>query len=268
MKSYINYFKLRFITNLQYRAAALAGISTQIFFGLIFIMVYLAFYESNNISTLPMNWNELVTYIWLTQAFLSLVFPYDTDYELLEMIKNGNLAYELIRPQNFFLKFYIKNIAKKITATLLKCFPIIIFAFIIPSPLRMSLPLSFTHFILFILSLITSCLLISAINISVHILTMFTIDSRGVLSIYNVICEILAGITIPIPFFPTWLKTITNILPFRYICDLPFRIYSGSIGINVGIKMLFGSLIWIIIFYIIGQFISKKALKKAVIQGG
>ena len=40
MKSYISYFKIRFITNLQYRMDAIAGITTQIFFGLIFIMVY------------------------------------------------------------------------------------------------------------------------------------------------------------------------------------------------------------------------------------
>ena len=44
MKSYLNFFKLRIITNLQYRAAALAGISTQLFFGFVYIMVYLALY--------------------------------------------------------------------------------------------------------------------------------------------------------------------------------------------------------------------------------
>ena len=47
MKSYLNYFKLRVITNLQYRVASIAGISTQFFFGLVYIMVYLALYESN-----------------------------------------------------------------------------------------------------------------------------------------------------------------------------------------------------------------------------
>ena len=46
MSYYLSYFKLRFITSLQYRAAALAGISTQFFFGFVFIMVYVAFYES------------------------------------------------------------------------------------------------------------------------------------------------------------------------------------------------------------------------------
>ncbi len=37
MKSYLSYFRLRFITNLQYRMEAIAGICTQVFFALIFI---------------------------------------------------------------------------------------------------------------------------------------------------------------------------------------------------------------------------------------
>ena len=41
MRAYLNYFKLRIITNLQYRAAALAGIGTQLFFGLTYIMLYI-----------------------------------------------------------------------------------------------------------------------------------------------------------------------------------------------------------------------------------
>jgi len=268
MRSYLSYFKLRLITNLQYRAAALAGIGTQIFFGLVFIMVYLAFYESNNVSSLPMEWNELVTYIWLNQAFYALVYPFERDKELLEMIKNGNLAYELIRPQNFFLKFYIKMIAKKVISTLLRCIPVIIFAFLLPSPLKLSLPLSITHFILFLISLITSCLLVCVLTITVHLITMFTIDSRGILSMYSVISEVFSGGTIPIPFFPNWLKVISYILPFRYICDLPFRVYSGSIGITEGMNLLLTSCIWIIVIFILGQLISRFALKKAVIQGG
>ena len=268
MKAYLNYFKLRFIINLQYRVAALAGISTQIFFGLVFIMVYLAFYESNNVTNYPMEWNELATYIWLNQAFYALVYPFERDNDLLEMIKNGDLSYELIRPQNFYTKFYIKMIAKKTVSTLLRSIPVIILAFILPYPLKMSMPLSITHFILFLLSIITSCFLVSALTITIHLLTMFTIDSRGILSIYSVICEIFSGGTIPIPFFPNWLKTITYLLPFRYIADFPFRVYSGNIEVSEGVNLLLQSIIWIIVVFILGQIISKKALKKAVIQGG
>ena len=64
------------------------------------------------------------------------------------------------------------------------------------------------------------------------------------------------------------LKKIAYILPFRFISDLPFRIYSGSISINQGINNIIEAIIWTILFIIIGNLITKNALKKAVIQGG
>ena len=70
MRAYLSYFKLRFITHLQYRAAAWAGIATQVFFGFVYIMVYIAFYESGS-SSLPMELPQLITYIWLNQSLLS-----------------------------------------------------------------------------------------------------------------------------------------------------------------------------------------------------
>lgn len=268
MKAYIHYFKLRFITNLQYRVAALAGISTQFFFGFVFILVYFAFYESNPNSSYPMDWNNLITYIWLGQAFYALTYPYERDKELLNMIIDGNLAYEIIRPQNLFIKFYIKMIAKKMVASLLRSLPIIVIGFLLPHPFKLSLPLSISHFLLFLVALLISCLLVSLLTIIVHILIMFTIDSKGTIDIYSVIAEVFSGGTIPIPFFPDWLKTIAYFLPFRYISDFPFRVYSGDIGINEGLTLLFQSIIWIIALVIFGLFITKYALKKAVIQGG
>ena len=70
MKSYISYFKLKFKTGLQYRAAALAGISTQFFFGFVYVSIYIAFYESGS-SNLPMELSELVSYVWLGQSFFA-----------------------------------------------------------------------------------------------------------------------------------------------------------------------------------------------------
>ena len=268
MRSYTKYFKLRFITNLQYRAAAIAGISTQIFFGLIFAFVYLAFYKSNPNANYPMGWNELITYIWLEQAFYALIYPFEKDEELLNMIKNGNLAYELIRPQNIFIKFYIKMIAKKVVSSLMRAIPVLTIASLLPKPLNLSLPTTISSLILFLASLTISCLLISSITVLVHILTMYTIDSKGILSIYSVILEVFSGSTIPIPFFPNWLKKIAYILPFRFISDLPFRVYSGSININQGITNIIEAIICTIVTIIIGNLITKNALKKAVLQGG
>ena len=107
MKSYLSYFKLKFLTGLQYRAAALAGLSTQFFFGFVYISVYIAFYESGS-GTIPMPLDELVSFIWLNQAFFALVFMWYKDKEILSMIKNGNVAYELCRPQDLYFMWFFK----------------------------------------------------------------------------------------------------------------------------------------------------------------
>ena len=97
---------------------------------------------------------------------------------------------------------------------------------------------------------------------------MYTIDDKGFITIYAAIAEVFMGGTIPLPFFPNWLLKIANLLPFRYIGDFPFRIYSGSISLYEGTHLLIGSFIWIIIIIALGYSISKITLRKAVIQGG
>jgi ABC-2 type transport system permease protein len=268
MKSYLTYFKIRLITEFQYRASAIAGIFTQFFFGIVFIMVYFAFYQSNGTIVPPMKWQELINYLWLQQAFFAIIYPFLKDNELLDMIKNGNVAYEIIRPQNFYLKWYIKLLSKKVSAVILRFSPIIIISLILPSPYNLSAPISIINFILFIIALIISSLLSTSLILIIHILTMFTMDSKGLTSIYSAIAEIFSGSTIPIPFFPLWLQKIAYLLPFKYIGDLPFRLYSGSINYLNGIQLILLSLIWLLILIFIGFIISKKALNKAVIQGG
>ncbi len=268
MRAYFNYFKLRIITNLQYRAAALAGISTQLFFGMTYIMLYLALYESNAGVSTPMNLDNLITYVWLQQAFLILMYPYVKDQELLGMIRNGNLAYELVRPQDFYLKFYIKMLSERMVACFLRFSPIIILGLILPKPYKLGLPYSFESFILFIIGLLFSVLLVTSLALLIHIITMFTLADDGVINIYAMTAGVFMGSLIPIPFLPKFMIKIGNFLPFKYIGDLPYRIYSGDINVLNGRMLLFGSFIWIVIIIIIGYMVSKLALKKAVIQGG
>ena len=268
MKSYLNLFKLRIITEIQYRAAALAGISTQLFFGFMYIMFYIALYTSNKNITVPMNLKEIITYMWLGQAFFALRIPVLQDKELLNMIKDGNLAYEIIRPQNFYLKFYVKLYAHRLVATMLRFLPIIVIGLLLPEPYNLSLPSSTSSFILFLILLILSSLLVTSMTLLVHLITMFTIDSRGVFSFYSVIGELFMGGIVPIPFLPKFLRIMANALPFRFLSDSPYRIYMGNIPVSEGLGLIFLCILWIIITMAIGYIVSKIALRKAVIQGG
>ena len=268
MKAYFSYFKLRFITNLQYRAAAWAGIATQVFFGFVYIMVYMAFYESGGSSALPMELPQLITYVWLNQALLSLFNLFYKDQELFNLVKTGNIAYELARPKNLYFMWYFKVIGQRLAMVLLRSIPFLIFLVILPEPYRISLPVSLNHFFLFILTMITGTFLMTALITLYPIITMHTLNEKGVVGIIIALADILSGVVVPIPFFPKFLQKISSILPFQYISDLPFRIYVGNISIKEGLYGLIIQLIWLIILIIIGYTLMQKSLKKVTVQGG
>lgn len=267
MKFYKSYFKLRFIGSLQYRAAAIAGILTQLFFGIIYIFVYLAFYESSK-NTGPMKVEELVSYLWLNQAFFSLVYMFYKDREIFNLIKNGNVSYELTRPKNLYFMWYFKIIAQRLSFVTLRCLPIILIAVILPSPYNLSAPLSLAHFMLFIVSLVIGTLLMTSIITFYHVITLKELNEQGITNIFMALSDLLSGGVVPIPFFPLFLQKIANILPFRYVSDLAFRIYSGNIGIKEGLFGILIQIVWLIIMLLVGNILTNKNLRRIVVQGG
>lgn len=267
MKTYLSYFKLKFITGLQYKAAALAGISTQFFFGFVYISVYVAFYESGS-SNLPMSLKQTVSYVWFGQIFFAIVYLWYKDKDIIKLIKTGNVAYELCRPQDLYFMWASKILGERLSNVTLRFLPVLLISLILPTPYNLDLSITLPRFIIFMFSLTLSIILMTFLVLLYHIICLFTLDEKGIVNIFMVISDILSGIVIPIPFFPNCLQSVSNILPFRYISDFPFRLYIGNITMIEGLRGLIIQIIWIIILVIIGRLLTKKALKKAIIQGG
>ena len=267
MRGYIKYFKTQAINELQYKAAAFAGVSTQVFWGFLNTMVFVAFYSHVSTSvdiTLP----QLITYVWLNQAFLRLVYVRVIDSTLLKQIKNGNVAYELCRPYNLYNWWFIKYFAQKYASVLLRCIPIIILGILLPAPYTLLGPYSALSFILFIISLILGSLVLIAIQMIILCIAFFTNEGKGISDILFIIGDILAGAVFPLPLMPKIVQRISSYLPFRLIADLPFRVYSGNINIDTAFTSIIAQIIWLIILLILGQLIMKVALRKVCIQGG
>ncbi len=93
MKPYLAILSSRFRTLLQYRTAALAGAGTQVFFGLLRVMIFDAFYRSST-APQPMSSGQVTTYIWLGQAMMMLMMI-NVDPEIAAMVRTGSVAYEM-----------------------------------------------------------------------------------------------------------------------------------------------------------------------------
>jgi ABC-2 type transport system permease protein len=205
MNVYYSVLKLRLLHGLQYRVAALAGVATQFFWGFMYIMIFEAFYE-HAADPPPISLRELVTYIWLQQAFLAFVMLWFRDQELFQLITSGNIAYELCRPCGLYGFWYAKLLAQRLSAALLRCFPILFVAFSLPDRYRMTIPPSLASGLLFVLSLLLGLLLLVAISMFIYISVFITMSPVGSLLMFGVIGEFLAGLIIPVPLMPDWLQ--------------------------------------------------------------
>lgn len=267
MKAYLSFFRIRFIHGLQYRAAAYAGIITQLAFGLMYIMLYSAFYE-NNISATTMSFSQLSSYLWLQQAFLALFMTWFLDNDIFDLITGGNVAYELCRPLDLYAMWFSKSCAVRLSKAVLRCFPILIIAFFMPEPYKLHLPNSIYTLFAFIASMILAFMLVVAYCMLIYILCFYTISPMGIRMAMIMLADFFSGSLVPLPLMPDWFNKYSYILPFAAMQNVPFRIYSGNISIEQVWQNMLVQLIWLIILIILGRFILSRALKRTVVQGG
>lgn len=265
MSSYFGLFKMTFKGELQYRAKALSGIVTQLFWGLLYIYLYTAFMGKKIIDGFSIS--QMISYVWVGQAFFVLRFS-DLPKNCAKEIESGNVCYKFVRPVDLYNQWFAEHFGYKLSATLIRCFPLLVCAFLMPKSLRLMLPVSFASFGLFIVALIIGAMMTSAISMISVYLTFKTLSAKGILTMVNAICGVLGGMYVPLVFMPQSAQNVLNYLPFRFIFDLPARIYIGNIPPIEALKLIAIAFAWLVALILIGRLLIKFAGKKTVIQGG
>ncbi len=272
MKAYWSLFVARFALLLQYRAAALAGIATQFFWGIVKVMIVEAFF-THTTSTQPINFREAVGYIWLVQGFLFAVVPWGGDKDIQELIRSGTVGYDLLRPTDLYNFWLTRALALRTAPIILRAIPLLcIVVFIFPlvgiSQWSLAFAPSFASFVAFLISFIGAIILSSALTMLFTVSMMWTISGEGVNNIFPTFILIFSGMIVPLPFFPEWIKPLLNVLPFSGLVDKPFRIFIGNLPPNLLPSVLLHQAFWIFVLVFIGRLLVNRGVRKLVIQGG
>ena len=271
MRGYLSYLSARYSVILQYRAAAFAGMVTQVFWGLVKIMILEAFYASSS-AVQPISLPQVVAYVWLGQAFLALL-SWNLERDILEMFRTGAVSYELLRPLDLYWVWYFRIIAWRTGQALLRSVPLITFAALVLrlvglEEIALSAPPDLSSALFFTASMILSVLLGCAISAGAHAILMWTVSGIGVQSVMSVLVTLFSGMIIPLPLFPDWAQPFFRLLPFHALVDSPFRIYSGNIAGTEAVTILLQQAAWIVGLIVIGRFLIRRGVTRLVAQGG
>lgn len=267
MKKYYSFFRLKFVMGLQYRAAALAGIVTQFFWGFMEIMIFRAFYRADA-AAFPMSFAATASYIWLQQAFLMFFVAWMMENEIIAAIISGDVAYELCRPVSIYNMWFSRSIAARLSRAVLRCFPILIVAAFLPAPYGMEPPADWFCFCLFVLTLVLGLAVTVSFCMLVYVISFFTISAEGVRIVFVSSVEFFSGALIPLPFFPDKVQVVMEFLPFAAMQNVALRIYSGSMNILQIKRAVFLQVFWLLVLIWLGKWLCSKAEKRITVQGG
>jgi ABC-2 type transport system permease protein len=262
VRAYVTVLSARMRLLLQYRAAAVAGFATQMFWGLIRMMIFVAFYEAAT-GPMPMNIEQTVTYIWLGQAFL-LLGMIQMDWEIQGMIVSGNVVYELLRPIDLGLFWFARCLAGRISPVLLRAGPLLLIATLAgwvhwPRPLSVACAAA---------SLCGATLLSASLGVLMSVTTFWTIAGQGAMRVLGAVSYVMGGLIIPLPLFPDAWQGVINFLPFRGLGDVPFRFFTANLGPSELPALLAHQLVWTIALLGISRYLIHRGLRRLVVQGG
>ena len=267
MRKYYLFFRLRFSAGIQYRMATVTALTTQLLWGLMECLVYQVIAEAYG-DQLPMDYSSVVAYIWLKEALLVLFNTWNADNDIFDMIMSGDVAYELCRPVSVYSMWFSRNVGGRISQVVLKCFPVLLCAFLMPHPYKMSLPVSGVAFGLFLLTTVLGMGVTVAFCTLVYMLCFFTISPKGWKMVLTGAVDFLSGNLIPLPFFPPAFLKIAELLPFAYMQNVPFRIYCGDIvGEDIALSVI-KQIFWLIVLAALGVLLWKRVENRIVVQGG
>jgi ABC-2 type transport system permease protein len=268
---YVAILSARFRMLLQYRAAAIAGLWTQIFFGLVLIMIYEAFYLSSTADVQPLTMPQVATYVWLGQALFAMQ-PWSGDPEIRAMVRSGAVAYELCRPIDLYALWFARSFAWRTAPTMLRAGPMVVFAIaVLPAiglPEWQLVPPAPASALAFAATLLGALALSCAFTTLLHIFLMWTISGEGAVMMMSALVALCSGMLVPLPLFPDWARAVLVQLPFAALADLPYRVFTGAIPATDVATVLARQLGWTIALIAFGRWLLSRGVRRLVVQGG
>ena len=267
MRQYLSFFRLRLLAGLQYRVAALAGIATQVVWGLLEVLLYRAFYKTAP-ELLPMDMQALANYIWMQQALFGLWNVYAWEQELFQAVQTGAVAYELVRPTDIYAMWTARGLGLRLSRCALRILPVLIVGIVMPAPFGLRLTISPPVFGLFLISTLLTLWLCVCFGMLCYALTFYVVDPKGIIAFVPAVCELLSGDLLPLPFFPEKLRRFAEFSPFGSLQNVPLRIFGGDIAGAAILPAVALQLFWCLALTALGYGLMERGLRRTVIAGG
>lgn len=252
-----------FQRQLTYRAAALAGLATNFFFGILRASVLVALYGARQ-DVVGITILGAVTYTGISQATISILSLFGW-YELMNTVYTGAVASDLLKPMGYYRFWMAQDLGRAVSQFLLRSLPIVLgyallYQIVVPSSMVQWLALG--------ISLGLAWWVSFSWRFLANLVSFWTPDARGFIRFAFILTWLFSGFLMPLRFFPDWFTHLCYLTPFPYMVNVVIDIYLGLLVGPVLVQTLLAQLGWAVILTLLGQVLLRAGVRRLVILGG
>jgi ABC-2 type transport system permease protein len=263
MRLFWELVKLSFQRQLTYRAATLAGLATNFFFGLLRASVLIALYGARS-QVEGVSLNGAITFTALSQATIAFLSMFSW-YEVMNSVYSGDVASDLLKPMHYFAFWMAQDLGRALASLLTRGLTVMV-AYIVF--VGISLPRSAGQWSAFFVALGLSWLVSFAWRFLVNLASFWTPNAQGVGRFAFVLSWFFSGFLMPLRFFPDWFVRLAYLTPFPHTVNALIEVYLGVLTGPELLKTLLGQLLWAVALILAAQLALRAGVRRLVIQGG
>ncbi|MGE3287015.1 MAG: ABC transporter permease [Pseudonocardia sp.] len=261
-----------FLRYSTYRQATLAGLTTNVVFGLLRTAVLLAVLaergtadargpaEAGPATVGGYDAAAAVTYVWLGQGLLTVVLLWG-DVELSRRIRSGDVVVDLGRPWDLQAARLAGDLGRAGFAVLTRLVPPAAFGALL---FGLRWPEHPGTYALFAVSVLAAVVVSFAIRFLLNLTAFWLLDARGVLAVWGVVGGLLAGLVMPLSWFPPWARTALWWTPFPALFQTPIDVFLEQVSWPAVIHQV----AWMVLLLAAGRVALERGARRLVVQGG
>jgi ABC-2 type transport system permease protein len=248
---------------MAYRASYFINILSQFVSYIVIFFLWKAVYQGSSVIG-GMGWKDMQGYL-LISLFTSALISGSSEFRVGRAIWTGNIAVELVRPVDYQQANFAITVGNGIAEGVLVAAVGIVFAVLIGFTTPPSQSVTWLLFFLaMVFAFITKFLIVYIFGLFLF----WTTGGMGVSWIRRAVTDFFSGAIIPLSFFPIWLKTISDALPFRGIVFVPAQIFIEKLPASQILTTFAVEAGWIVGLWYLAKLIWFFAMRKVTIHGG
>lgn len=251
---------ISFKNSFVYRSSVIFSVIGSIFTMLITIALWTFVYqhEADMIS-------YMITYTILS-SIIGMLYSGGMSGAISDKVTSGAFAIDLIRPVNFIAMHYYQLLGGMCSSFIMRGLPVIIIFFpLLVMNATLNAPI---YLVCAIIAVVLGHFMYIIIYSLIGFMAFTFLEIWPFNRLMNDTIRFLSGSFIPLALFPSWLGTLANILPFRFLYSFPLELMIGNIDSNTILFNFTILFLWLVILGLLLLLTYKKAINKCTVQGG